>query len=88
MILEFARAALERFRWRRDDYFVVPSLEEQDSTLNLTSLARSAADVPDPGVDDNYVGAVLNFDYNRDLEGALGINEVDKDAVKRPLQKL
>lgn len=78
MTLEFAEAALERFRQRKKWYFGILSLEAQDSLLNLESPVQSAVNNSDVGGIDDAPGAVFGIDDKRDLGGAVGAEVIER----------
>lgn len=86
--LVFAKAALEWFYRREENHFGIPSLDAQNSILYASSRSRSARDVPNASAADDIFGAVLDVDDDWDLESAVGVDEVDKGAVKYFLQHL
>lgn len=88
MTLQLEKDALERFHRKGEDHFGLFLFWTQGSVSGATSPARSSGGVPDAVVGDDVVGAVRDVGYDRDLEGAVGVDKVDEGAVKRRLQQL
>lgn len=79
-----AKALVERFYRRGEDYFGILLLKEQESVLVGASLIRSTGDSPDASIADDVVGSVLGVCDDWDREGAVGGDEVDKNTIKHP----
>lgn len=50
--------------------------------MNSANPARPTVNVPDAGANDDVIGPVIDVDDDWDLEGAVGVDEVDKRTVK------
>lgn len=72
MNLQIVKACFEQLHRSGEDYLGLPSLETQESVLDTPSPFRSPGDVPDAVVSDDVVVAVLDFDEDWNLEGAVG----------------
>lgn len=82
MTLELAKAALEQFCQKEEDYFGIPSLKAQNSISNSTSPTHSAVHVPDAGATDAVVTAVLGVDDDWDFKRVDALHEVYNGTVK------
>lgn len=86
--LLFANVALERFNRKEEEFFAILSLEAQDSVLDATCPARSWVAIPDVDVACDVIIAVLDVDSHWDLKGTVGVDEFNKESVKRRVPKL